>query len=212
MGSSFDLAAYFERVNWQDPMPTPTYAALAGLLEAHMRSIPFENFDVLLGRGIRLDIDGLQAKPVAARRGGYSFEHSTLLAAALEAIGFTPVRHTARVVVFGPLSQSPRTHMFLTVETGGARYVVDPGFGPFGSRLPVPLDGAGVPAGRPTHRLSSDGRHWTMHITRDGAHISGMGLNARGGEPRRFRNGEPFHGHASRIPVPQLDLGERRDA
>jgi N-hydroxyarylamine O-acetyltransferase len=185
----FDLDAYFERVNWRGSAPTKSYATLAGLLEAHMRSIPFENFDVLLGRGVRLDIDGLQAKLVAARRGGYCFEHSTLLAAALERIGFAPVRHTGRVIVFVPLSQSPRTHMFLTVEADGARCVVDSGFG---SRLPVPLDGAGVPAGRPTHRFSFDGRLWTMHIARDGAQIPGWVSTLEAENPVDFEMGNHF--------------------
>jgi N-hydroxyarylamine O-acetyltransferase len=53
-----------------------THATLAGLLGAHMAHIPFENFDVLLGREVRLDPEGLQAKLVKARRGGYCFEHS----------------------------------------------------------------------------------------------------------------------------------------
>ena len=171
MGDSFDLEAYFERVNWRGPT-APTYATLAGLLGAHMAHIPFENFDVLLGRGVRLDIDGLQAKLVKARRGGYCFEHSTLLAAALERIGFAPVRHAARVIVFVPPNEAPRTHMFLTVEVEGVRYAIDPGFGPFGSRLPVPL-GGGAPADRPTHRFVSDGKLWTMHITRDGVETPG---------------------------------------
>jgi len=137
--------------------PAPTYATLAGLLGAHMAHIPFENFDVLLGREVRLDLDGLQTKLVKAHRGGYCFEHSTLFAAALERLGFEPVRHAARVVVFMPAAQSPRTHMFLTVAADGARYVVDPGFGPFGSRMPVPLDGAGAPADRPTTASSPKG-------------------------------------------------------
>jgi N-hydroxyarylamine O-acetyltransferase len=172
MGNPFDLEAYFERVNWRGPT-TPTYATLAGLLGAHMAHIPFENFDVLLGRGVRLDLDGLQAKLVKARRGGYCFEHATLFAGAIERLGFEPMRHSARVVVFLPASQSPRAHMFLTLAVEGARYVLDPGFGPFGSRLPVPLGSAGGPADQPTHRFVSDGQLWTMHITRDGAETPG---------------------------------------
>ena len=191
MGSPFDLEAYFERVNWRGPT-TMTHATLAGLLGAHMAHIPFENFDVLLGREVRLDPEGLQAKLVKARRGGYCFEHSTLLAAALERLGFEPVRHAARVIVFVPASQSPRTHMFLTVAVDGVRYVLDPGFGPFGSRVPVPLDGAGAPAGRPTHRLGSDGKLWTMHITRDGAETPGWVSTLEAENPVDFEMGNHF--------------------
>jgi N-hydroxyarylamine O-acetyltransferase len=191
MGSPFDLEAYFERVNWRGPT-TMTHATLAGLLGAHMAHIPFENFDVLLGREVRLDPEGLQAKLVKARRGGYCFEHSTLLAAALERLGFEPVRHAARVIVFVPASQSPRTHMFLTVAVDGVRYVLDPGFGPFGSRVPVPLDGAGAPVGRPTHRLGSDGKLWTMHITRDGAETPGWVSTLEAENPVDFEMGNHF--------------------
>jgi N-hydroxyarylamine O-acetyltransferase len=191
MGDAFDLDAYFERVNWRGPT-TPTYATLAGLLEAHMTHIPFENFDVLLGRGVRLDLEGLQAKLVKARRGGYCFEHSTLIAAALDRLGFAPVRHAARVIVFVPATQAPRTHMCLTVAVDGARYVLDPGFGPFGSRLPVPVDGAGVPAGRPTHRLSYDGKLWTMHVTRDGAEMPGWLSTLEPENPIDFEMGNHF--------------------
>ncbi len=170
MATAVDLDAYFDRVNWRGPTARD-YATLAGLLGAHTGTIPFENFDVLLGRPVRLDLKGLQSKLVDARRGGYCFEHATLFAAVLERLGFAPVRHAARVIVFQPPSESPRTHMFLTVDADGARYAVDPGFGPFGSRLPVPLSGAGVPADRPTHRMARDGDFWVMHATRDGAQI-----------------------------------------
>jgi N-hydroxyarylamine O-acetyltransferase len=172
MSDSIDLNAYFERIEWRGPRE-PTYATLAGLLAAHMAHIPFENFDVLLGRPIRLDLASLQAKMVQARRGGYCFEHATLFAAVLEALGFAPARHAARVIVFAPRTHSPRGHMFLTVPVDGASYVVDPGFGPFGSRVPLPLEGDGVLADRPTHRMVRDGNDWLLHITRDGVLVPG---------------------------------------
>jgi len=170
MANLLDLDGYFDRIQWRGAT-APTYATLAGLLDAHMTHIPFENIDVLLGRPVRLDLEGLQAKLVQARRGGYCFEHATLFAAVLEGLGFAPVRHAARVIVFRPRSEMPRTHMFLSVTADGARYVVDPGFGLFGSRQPLPLDGTGVPADRPTHRMAREGDHWVLHATRDGAQI-----------------------------------------
>ena len=69
--------------------------------------------------------------------------------AALEAIGFAPVRHASRVVLFEPRHASVRQHMFLTVTIGGVTYVVDPGFGPFASSLPFPIDGTPVPMSPP---------------------------------------------------------------
>jgi N-hydroxyarylamine O-acetyltransferase len=170
MADPLELDAYFDRIQWRGTN-APTYATLAGLLDAHRAHIPFENFDVLLGRPVRLDLEGLQAKLVQARRGGYCFEHATLFGAVLEALGFEPARHAARVIMFRPRTEVPRTHMFLSVTLDGARYVVDPGLGLFGSRLPLPLDGTGVPADRPTHRMVREGNDWVMHATRDGAQI-----------------------------------------
>jgi N-hydroxyarylamine O-acetyltransferase len=162
MSDNLHLDAYFERIKWGGSA-RPGYDTLAGMLRAHMSSIPFENLDVLLGRSIRLDLDGLQQKLVRAHRGGYCFEHGTLFAAALEAIGFRPVRHTARVVVVAPLSAAPRTHMFLTVPVDGGTFVVDPGFGALAPRIPVPLrDGVEAGIGKETHWMARDGPHWVL--------------------------------------------------
>src|SRR5438270_3830132 len=110
-----------------------------------MTSIPFENLDVLLGRPIRLDLPSLQQKLLHERRGGYCFEHATLLAAALRELGFSPVAHSARVILVAPRSEAPRTHMFLSVALEGGTFVLDPGFGGHAPRVPLPV--ADHPAG-----------------------------------------------------------------
>lgn len=80
-------------------------------------------------------------------------------------MGFQPVRHAARVVLFGPFSEAKRDHMFLTVVIEGTTYVVDPGSGPFAPRFPVPLVDAR--AGEATHWMERDGDLWAMHVTRE---------------------------------------------
>src|SRR5262249_40406662 len=135
---SFDLDAYLKRIGWSRETP-PALETLSGLLRAHMSSIPFENLDVLLGRPVRLDLDSLQQKLLHARRGGYCFEHSILLAAATEQLGFKPARHSARVVLFFPRTETPRTHMFLTVNLPQGRFVLDPGFGGAAAQFAIPL-------------------------------------------------------------------------
>ena len=78
----------------------------------------------------------------------------------LEAIGFSPVRHTARVVLYTPLAAAPRTHMFLTLAIEGRTFVVDPGFGGLAPDRPLPLaDGADE---RATHWMARDGVHWIL--------------------------------------------------
>jgi N-hydroxyarylamine O-acetyltransferase len=135
-------------------------ATLSGLLRAHMDSIPFENLDVLLGRPIRLDLDSLQAKLVRARRGGYCFEHGTLLFAVLQQLGFAPERRLARVTLMAPREAVPRTHLFLTVPLPEGRFVVDAGFGALAPPFPLPLQ-SGNPQGR-SHWMAHDGHFWTM--------------------------------------------------
>jgi N-hydroxyarylamine O-acetyltransferase len=95
-----------------------------------------------LGRPIRLDIESLQAKLVAGRRGGYCFEQNRLFAAALEALGFAVTPLAARVR-FGTSSVLPRTHMLLQVDVDGRRMLADVGFGIHGLLLPIALDEAG---------------------------------------------------------------------
>ncbi|HUS30553.1 MAG TPA: arylamine N-acetyltransferase [Kofleriaceae bacterium] len=142
-----NLDAYFARIGWRGPR-SATGEVLAGLLAHHMRAIPFENFDVLLGAPPSLDLEALEDKLVTRRRGGYCYEHTTLLAAALEQLGFAPKRHAARVIMLTPKESAPRTHMFLTLDG----LVLDPGFGAIAPRSPVPIDGeAGA------HRLVREG-------------------------------------------------------
>ncbi len=158
-----DLGAYGARIGQPDVTLPPTLGTLSTLLGAHMRSIPFENLDVLLGRPIRLDLASLQDKLVAAGRGGYCFEHASLFAAALEALGFEFTRHAARVVLILSRTQSPRAHMFMTVRLPEGVFIADPGLGGPASITPVPLVEAGAEGPRgASHWMTRDGPYWTL--------------------------------------------------
>jgi N-hydroxyarylamine O-acetyltransferase len=166
---AFRLDGYLARLGVSGPI-APTLETLTALLRAQMARIPFENLDVLLGRGIRIDLDSVCAKLVTARRGGYCYEHSTLFKAALEHVGFQPVAHSARVVLVVPRSEAPRTHMFLTVPLGGETFVLDPGFGGHGPLVPVPLvEEHEVREGRDVHRLIRRDGEWVLEALIGGA-------------------------------------------
>jgi N-hydroxyarylamine O-acetyltransferase len=159
---ALDLLAYLDRIRWRGER-RPTMDTLRSILAAHMAQIPFENMDVLLGRGVRIDLGSLQAKLVHGRRGGYCYEHATLLHAALEQIGFSLQRHSARVVVLTPRTESTRTHMFLTVTLREGTFVLDPGFGGLAPRVPVPLsEGAVGEIDHEKHWLVKDGAYWVL--------------------------------------------------
>ena len=171
MTPAIDLDAYFDRIGWNGSTQA-TFDTLSDLVRAHMAAIPFENLDVLLGRPIRRDLEGIQDKLVRAGRGGYCFEHSTLLASVLERLGFQPVRHSARVTMMSPRATSPRTHMFLTVPLHEGRFVVDAGFGSLAAPFPVPLiDGEHARSDDTTHWMTRDGDLWLLRAKSDGKTI-----------------------------------------
>lgn len=161
---SLDLDRYFARIGWSDSA-RPDLATLTGLLGAHMRAIPFENFDPLLGRRVSLDLGALQDKLVRRRRGGYCFEHASLFAAVLEALGFEVSSHLARVVLAAPKTVSSRTHMFNLVALPEGKFVADPGFGGPAATVPLPLaEGSGG-----SHWFVRDGADWMLRgIGQDG--------------------------------------------
>jgi len=150
---SLDLDGYFARIRWSGPKAAdlPT---LTGLLAAHMRAVPFENLDPLLGRRVLLDLDSLQDKLVRRRRGGYCFEHATLFQAVLSELGFTVTSHLARVVLAGPKTDSSRTHMFNLIHLPEGQFVADPGFG--GPAAITPLQLAETPADPAGHWFGRD--------------------------------------------------------
>jgi N-hydroxyarylamine O-acetyltransferase len=133
-----DLDAYLHRIEYTGPR-TASAATLEALHRAHATHIPFENLDVLLGRGIALDLGSLQAKLVAGRRGGYCFEQNLLFSAVLQAFGFAVTQLAARVRL-GSSALRPRTHMTLAVAVDRKRWLTDVGFGGQGLLVPVPLD------------------------------------------------------------------------
>ena len=166
---TFSLDGYLARIGWTGSRD-PTFETAARVLRAHMTHIPFENLDVLLGRGVRIDRDSVYTKLVASHRGGYCFEHGVLLQAALEHLGFAPAVHTARVIMLRPRSEAALTHMLLTLPLDGRTFVLDPGFGGHAPLVPVPLE-ADAHDGNDLHRIVRLAGEWTLE-----AHIDGTWL------------------------------------
>ncbi|MFJ7147841.1 arylamine N-acetyltransferase [Streptomyces sp. NPDC100445] len=138
----YDLDAYLDRIGWKGGRRADL-DTLRGVHLAHALSLPFENLDPLRGTVPSLAPADLAAKMVHGRRGGYCYEHNTLLRLALEALGFRVTPLAGRVVLGAETPWSrPRTHTMLQVEVAGEAepYLADVGFGAVGALLlPVPL-------------------------------------------------------------------------
>jgi N-hydroxyarylamine O-acetyltransferase len=172
-----DLDAYLRRVG-HDGDTAPTAQTLATLHRAHLAAIPFENLDIVLARGIAVDLGSVQAKLVERRRGGYCYEHGVLFAAVLERLGYEVERMLARVG--GEDLERPRapTHMTLRVATGGDRWLADVGFGS-GLLAPLPFDdGEPHAQGGWTFALVSTGpRSWALRELRGGEWVTRYGFD-----------------------------------
>ncbi len=208
--ASVDVDAYLRRVD--HPRVTPSIDALRSLHEAHVRAIPFENVDVVIGTHRGLGLDVISDKLVHRYRGGYCYEHALLFAAVLERLGFAVQRRMARVQ---PHRSGLRTHMMLVVHADGVDHLVDVGFGA-GMLYPMPLrDGAVVDQAGWEHRLTHDGGLWTLWKRGDGWEV----LHAFDDTPQRLADYEVAHHDTAthprspftgRLVVMRLDHGVSR--
>ena len=131
-----DQRAYLKKIGLSHK-PEVSQEGLISLHHQHFFSLPFENFDIQLGKTIHLDPSQLFDKLVNHHRGGYCFELNGLLLIALQTFGFKATRLLARV----HLSESPGalTHQINIVDVGGQKWLVDAGFGAGSPREPIPL-------------------------------------------------------------------------
>jgi len=136
--AAVDLDAYFKRIGYDGPRE-PALETLRTIAHRHPDAIPFENLDVLLGRGVSIVPGEIDAKLIDAGRGGYCYEQNGLLKRVLEALGFQVEGLMARVQWMAPegAPPRPRSHMVLGVAIDGETWLADAGFG--GCVLTAPL-------------------------------------------------------------------------
>jgi N-hydroxyarylamine O-acetyltransferase len=124
-----ELDLYFERTGYRGPR-TPGLEVLHALTAAHTQTVPFENLDILLGRGIDLGFDAVFDKLVRRRRGGYCFEQNSLFLNVLQTLGFDATPLSARVRLDRPRDFiPPRTHVFIRVMLDDTAWLTDVGVG-----------------------------------------------------------------------------------
>jgi N-hydroxyarylamine O-acetyltransferase len=138
--SNFSLDAYLARIDCERPV-APDLTSLRRLHAAHVRAIPFEGIDPLVGAPVSLDAASVWRKLVESRRGGYCFEQNALFKTALEAIGFKTTGLGARVRWMSPPDSplGPREHMLIKVDLPEGPFLADLGFGACLIDEPLPL-------------------------------------------------------------------------
>ncbi len=169
MTETVDLDAYFARIGYAGSR-SPTLDTLNDLLSAHVQRVPFENLDVLLGRGISLEPAAIQQKIVLERRGGYCFEQNGLLLLVLTQLGFAVTPLSARVRYQRPRDFTPaRTHLFLRVTIDEVPWVADVGVGGLSLTSAIRFDVEGEQTTRhePRRLIAEHGRYF--HQARLGA-------------------------------------------
>ena len=135
-GYKFDCNTYLQRINYTGGI-SPTENHLKKLHHSHFYTIPFENFDILLGKGIDLEPEALFEKLVHKKRGGYCFELNGLFLTALHAFGFEARALLGRVHTTG--TPTGRGHQLSLITLHGKQWIADVGFGGDTPRTPIPL-------------------------------------------------------------------------
>jgi N-hydroxyarylamine O-acetyltransferase len=133
-----------------------TLDTLHHLQRQAMLALPFENFDIHLGRPIHLDLDAVYGKVIAGQRGGFCYELNECFYHCLAAMGYEVARLEARVELGGP--GAPFDHQCTLVVLDGERWMADIGMGD-STLTPLNLDQRGA---------QTDGRSWFRVAEDDG--------------------------------------------
>lgn len=111
------------------------------VVDRHTRTIPFDNVDVALGRGVSIVPEDVRRKLLDQRRGGFCFEHAEIIHQVLDELGVEHHRFLARVLLSGSEEPGAATHCANIAHLDGGRHIIDPGFGGGTPTVAVPLDG-----------------------------------------------------------------------
>ena len=167
-----NLDHYLTRIGFTgDPRPDRT--TLTALMQAQLRTVPFENLDQQLAIPVPTDVQSAYKKVVENHRGGWCFELNALFRWALTELGFKVQTLAGHVGSNGESCAAPADHMFLRVDCEEP-LLVDTGFG--GSMIePIPLFQAN------THQPP-----YTLTVTEEDNDYFRFSEQLAGGEPTSF--------------------------
>lgn len=123
----FDFNSYLARIGFTGPTEA-NLDTLRRLHLSHLRTVPFENLDISLGRKIVCEESRFLHKIVDLRRGGFCYELNGAFAALLRALGYNVTLLSARVSRADGSASPEFDHLALRVDLEEP-WLVDVGFG-----------------------------------------------------------------------------------
>jgi len=132
-----EIKAYLNRINFEG-IPKNDFATLSRLQIQHLKTVPYENLDIMRDIPLSLEIEDIYKKIVARHRGGYCFELNGLFAWLLQALGFKVTEYMGRFL--RDETEIPmRRHRVLRVTCTDGDYLCDVGVGGVIPRIPLPM-------------------------------------------------------------------------
>ena len=133
------IQTYLRKLQLGAMEPLPDLDTLTKLQYAHLKMIPFDNFDILNGRITSLDRKHLYDKIIMHNRGGICFELNGLYNWLLESLGFQVESYASRFIdKLDPFQL--RRHRVLCVTLGDQRYLTDVGVNSESPRIPLLME------------------------------------------------------------------------
>lgn len=131
-----DVTSYLDRIGFVGTAGIDL-ATLCRMQRSHLRHIPYENFDVQMGKRVTLSPKDAFTKLVTGRRGGWCYEMNGLFGWALESLGFRVMPMTGAVMRAQRGPTAIGNHLVLSVELDQP-YLADVGLGD-GPLEPIPI-------------------------------------------------------------------------
>ena len=132
------IEQYLRKLQLNDFEPTVNLATLTKLQDAHLKYIPYENFDCLNGKITSLKRQDMFNKVIMHNRGGICFELNGLYNWLLESLGFDVTSYSARFIDKMETYQL-RRHRVMCVTLGEKRYLTDVGVNSESPRVPLEI-------------------------------------------------------------------------
>lgn len=132
------IEQYLRKLQLNDFEPAVNLATLTKLQDAHLKYIPYENFDCLNGKITSLKRQDMFNKVIMHNRGGICFELNGLYNWLLESLGFDVTSYSARFIDKMETYQL-RRHRVMCVALGDKRYLTDVGVNSESPRVPLEI-------------------------------------------------------------------------